>query len=81
MTVEHLPGEDENSSLSIERDGRIYRAEMKRVYVDELLDEESFLQGDESDYLIAVSLFDETELVKLREEQEEDQVVCGILSK
>ena len=80
VTVEHLPGEDENSSLSIERDGRIYRAEMKRVYVDELLDEESFLQGDESDYLIAVSLFDETELVKLREEQEEDQVVCGILS-
>ncbi len=80
VDAESLPGEEESSTLTIERDGQIYRAELSRVYLDELLDEESFLKGEEGDYLIAVALFNETELVELRREHEEDQVVCGLLS-
>ena len=80
VTDEHLPTETEARSLSIERDGRLYRTEMTRVYVDELLDDESFLKAEAKDYLISVALFDETELTHLTKEKDDNQVVCGILS-
>ncbi|MDO5701915.1 MAG: DHH family phosphoesterase [Lachnospiraceae bacterium] len=80
VTSDSLPAGTESKNLTIERDGRIYRTEMTRVYLQELLDEESFLRGDESEYLIAVLLFDETELMRLRQEQEDEQIVCGLLS-
>ena len=80
VSEEHLPTGEEMMSVTIERDGRIYRTELSRVYVDELLDDDSFLKGDESEYLIAACLFDETELSRLTKAHDDNQVVCGMLS-
>ena len=77
---ENLPDSEESRTLEIERNGRIYRAEMKRVYVTELLSENGSFVGTDQEYLIAVCLFDETDLTRLTEEKEASQIVCGLLS-
>ena len=80
VSDEQLPENEEMRAFTIKREDRLYRAEMRRVYIDELLDEESFLAGSPSEFLISVCLFDETELTKLNEEKDDNQVVCGLLS-
>ena len=80
VTDEYLPEDDETRSLTIYRDDKIYRAEMNRVYISELLDENSLIQSTGSEYLIAVCLLDETELARLSRESDENQVVCGLLN-
>lgn len=80
VSTGNLPKDEENTSFMIERDGRLFRTEMTRVFISELLDEESFLKDSGPEYLIALCLFDETELSRLTEEKENNQVVCGMLS-
>ena len=79
ITDEELPREDMKTDVRILKDDHFLRAELRSIYIDELADSaNSFEIGDE-DHLIAVSMFDETELEHLLTEREENRPVCGIL--
>ena len=79
MKREDLPGIDGRTECLIKREGRTYRAAMQKIRITELMDEDSFVEADEGDYLIAVYLFDETELEQLLEERDRNKLVCGLL--
>ncbi|MGN0141172.1 MAG: DHH family phosphoesterase [Roseburia sp.] len=59
---------------------RSYRATMKRIYFDSLTQDSSIVALDEgSEYLTALYLFDETEMRRYIRENEEEQLVAGLI--
>ncbi len=75
---EHLPASEKASMIRVEKEGKVFSAEMKRVYADELLDNASPLASPGgADYLIALCLYDETKLVRAFRELEANTVVFG----
>ncbi|MDD3338750.1 MAG: DHH family phosphoesterase [Lachnospiraceae bacterium] len=77
---ENLPGKEEKNEMELHFQERDYRAAMQKVSLNGMLDEESVLEvGTDHDYLIAVYLFDETELNAYIREKEEEKLVCGLI--
>ncbi|MBQ6385435.1 MAG: DHH family phosphoesterase [Lachnospiraceae bacterium] len=75
-----FPRGDEITGCEIERNGRLYRAELRRVYVDDLFTEDIEITSAETEYLISVCFFDETERSRLLEERNANQAVFGLLT-
>lgn len=61
---ENLPGEDEIKEVHLTFNDKDYRVEMKRISVDELSNNVSIFDPEGSNAIIAVYMFDETELNK-----------------
>ncbi len=77
-----LPLDEEQAEYSVTSESKTYRMIMQRVETADLLvtEEMPLSLTEEEDFFIAVTLFDETELVGMRKEREEDQMVVGYLT-
>ena len=77
-----LPLDDEQAEYTVSSEDRTYHMILQRVETSELLqtDDAPLDPEEDTDSVIAVTLFDETELVDMRREREADQMVVGYLS-
>ncbi|MEE1031353.1 MAG: DHH family phosphoesterase [Ruminococcus sp.] len=80
ITHEKLPLHGEVREFEMHYHEHDYRLSMKRVEIDELLDASTIVdvENDRS-YLIALYLFDETELKRYIKKNEEEKLVTGLL--
>lgn len=80
ITHEKLPLHGEVREFEMHYHEHDYRLSMKRVEIDELLDASTIVdvENDRS-YLIALYLFDETELKRYIKKYEEEKLVTGLL--
>lgn len=76
ITKELLPTENKKNVLELTYEEHSYRVEMKRVCVKELLTEDSEEVGNS---IIAVYIFDETEVKKYIKENQEQKLVTGLI--
>ena len=80
ITHDKLPIENASCELKISYQERDYRVRMKRVAIDELLETSEIVDAEkENSYLIAVYLFDETELNLYIRKNQEEKMVSGLL--
>ena len=79
INEEDIPGSEERKAIFVTRGENRFRAEMQKVYVEELISDENDFEIEDTEYLVAVSLFDETELTALQSEKEDNKPVCGFL--
>ncbi len=76
---EELPLDEENTEFQISANDRVFHAVLKRVKIDDLWDEEEFAE-QAREYLICISLFDETELQRMKDQQDQNKMACGLLT-
>lgn len=80
VTVDKLPLQNEIRDVEIVYKEHDYRVNMRRVEIRELLQSSEIVEADdEKSYLIALYLFDETELKKYIRKNEEEKLVTGLL--
>ncbi|MBR3172200.1 MAG: DHH family phosphoesterase [Lachnospiraceae bacterium] len=79
ITNSNLPGKDAQTEVTVAKDDRKYRAAMTLVDAGELFGEDAEETGD-SNSMIAIYLFDETELAAIREDRDNNRICCGLLS-
>ncbi|HUM83239.1 MAG TPA: DHH family phosphoesterase [Lachnospiraceae bacterium] len=75
-----LPGTEQRTECEVLKNEKRYRAAMQKVVFTELMTGEEELNGASDDYIIALYLFDETELGQLIDERDKNKLVCGLLS-
>lgn len=78
MTADTLPTE-EDSEVTFKHDGKDYRASMRKISIQKLLEESGLVETEENNYLTALYLFDETELNTYIRERENEKLVIGLL--
>lgn len=76
---EDLPGEAARTECEVSKDGRNYRAAMQKIPMKDMIDGQGMFEVGEIEYLIAMYLFDETELNELLDERDRNKVVFGVL--
>ena len=81
ITKESLSKIQQDSfGVQVELNGRVYQASMQKLYFSELGEGSQILTTlDKENMLIAMLLFDETELVKARRENSDQQMVAALL--
>lgn len=80
ISERQLPGTRNNTETNVHYNDKDYLAAMHKISMDSLLDEESVMSVPaEKNYLIALYLFDTTELNQLKLEKEQEKLVCGII--
>ena len=80
LTKDRLPGKKaERTELELKVGDRDMRAAMELVHMDAFIDEQTLVETAAEPSLIALYLFDETELNRLIEEKEVNEQVCGVL--
>lgn len=80
VTSDKLPsGETDHTETLIHYQERDYRTQMTKVSMNELLEATGIVQGEEDNYLIALYLFDETDLNQFKLQKEEEKLVVGLL--
>lgn len=80
VTADKLPMQDEVRDLEIVYSNHDYRVNMRRVEISELLENSDIVQLDEEkSYLVALYMFDETELKKYIRKNEEEKLVTALL--
>ncbi|MDO4615568.1 MAG: DHH family phosphoesterase [Lachnospiraceae bacterium] len=77
---EDLPGEESETECAISWDGRKYRGAMQKVSIASMSGSDNLVLGVEEEYIIAMYLFDETELNELIDERDHNKLVCGFIS-
>ena len=81
LTFDVLPDSaDDRTECALVAGGVHYRAAMQRVSAGSLGEDQNLIEADVTDDLIAVYLFDETELFRLMKINEENKIVVGIIS-
>lgn len=86
VTQADLPLDEEQAEYTVSSEEKTYHMVLQRIETTDLLqteDEDISMPielTEEEDSVIAVTLFDETELVSMRREREDDQMVVGYLS-
>lgn len=79
ITRELLPVDEESNSINLTYNDSSYRVQMKRVNARLDLADEGVEEIDPNDLIIAVYLYDETELQKYIVANREQRLVCGLL--
>lgn len=82
FTVDLLPEDDfeDSKEISFSAEDRDFRADVRRVYLDHIMDSSAFVDLEEDDgYLIAVYLFDETKMNKYIRMIKEQRLVAGLI--
>lgn len=79
ITAEALPQEEERTQLCLQYEEKDFRASMTKVSMAELFEESSMMDAGEESYLVALYLFDETEINRYIRENEEEKLVVGLL--
>ena len=80
ITNAKLPGRDIRTEVTVVKGENTYRAAMQKIVMKELIDMENGDQDPERNSVIALYLFDETELSELIEDRDNNRIVCGLLS-
>jgi c-di-AMP phosphodiesterase-like protein len=79
LTREFLEKQDA-SDITVEKDGQIYRASVRKIHFTEALDDSSSVDvQNKEQYLNVVYLFDETDLTRYRIENQEMQMVSALV--
>lgn len=80
ITKDKFPVNEEATSLHLSVDNADYRVEMHKIMMEQIAESVSLLESEEFDgYLIAVYLFDETELNRYIKTNKEQQLVAGLI--
>lgn len=80
LTKEMLQKSEGTESIKLMLDDRYYRVALKRIYFDAMVRDSAIVSIDESsEYLTALYLFDETELNRYIQENEEQKLVAGLV--
>jgi c-di-AMP phosphodiesterase-like protein len=80
ITKDLLPNELEECQVLFEYDGRDYEAQMKKVSMDSVLETTSIVKVEaEKSYIIAMYLFDRTEINAYIKENKEQRLVTGLI--
>ena len=80
LTKEILQRAEAVGTMNLTLDERYYRVVMKRIYFDAMIPDSTMMEVDGSDeYLTAIYLFDETELYSSLRQNEEQQLVAGLV--
>ncbi len=80
ITDEELPGTIDKTECELPVEGKAYRAAMQKIDLKEFADKQNVMDVNAGDYMIAVYLFDETELRDLAKKNEELRMVSGFIS-
>ena len=76
----HFPLGSEERTLEIDHDGRKYRVSMKKIGLEDVVDDVEGVERITSEcYVIALHFFDITELSSLKQENYEQKPVVGLL--
>ena len=75
-----LPGKEPRTEVTVVKGDNTYRAAMQKIVMKELIDMEKGDSDPERNTVIAIYLFDETELSGLIEDRDNNRIVCGMLS-
>ncbi len=75
-----LPLNEEKAEFKISANDHLYSAVLQRIAIEDLMDKNELINEEETEYLISISLFDETELSRLQEERENNKLVYGYLT-
>lgn len=80
ITKDKFPVNEESARLHVSVDNADYRVEMHKIMIEHIAETVSILEAEEFDgYLIAVYLFDETELNRYIKANKEQQLVAGLI--
>ena len=80
ITREFLQKNENAQDVTIERDERIFRISLNRIYFDDILEQSKEIEVEGSDdFLTAMYLFDETELEHYKQENLEQKQVSALV--
>lgn len=80
ITKDKIPKEEESFTTKITFEERDYRVDMQRIEMKKMTDHSSYLETDHADnYLVAVYLFDETELNRFIRINHEQELAVGVI--
>lgn len=80
ITKDKIPKEEESFTTKITFEERDYRVDMQRIEMKKMTDHSSYLETDHADnYLVAVYLFDETELNRYIRINHEQELAVGVI--
>jgi len=80
VTKEKFPTDDSAAEINFEYENRVYRAELRRITLDEMARESGIIDSEDfSGRLITVMLFDETDINTFIRLNEEQKLVSGYI--
>lgn len=80
LSAEDFKSVEDNKELNISYKDRVYRVKCKKINVSNVFNSTQMLKIDESsDYLIAIYLFDETDIKRLLKENSDQKLVAGLI--
>lgn len=80
LTPEQLPGKEDVTQATLEYEGSVYQAKMKKISLKEMMANSDIVSGRTYDgYLIAVYLFDETALRIALQENDDQSLAVGMI--
>ena len=80
ITKEQLMKEENEASFQVVWEDKIFRAETNRIYFESMTEESSIVEAEEKEqYLLALYLFDETELNHYIKENEDQKLVAALV--
>lgn len=77
LTKELLQRNEAVESVNLTLDDKYFRICMKRIYFDSIIQNSTLVESDE--YLTAIYLFDETDLNRYMQENEDQKLVAGLV--
>lgn len=78
LTKEKLP-QEERAEVTFQYEEKDYRAVMRTIPIQKLLEESGLVETEEHNNLIALYVFDETELNQYIRQKEDEKLVTGLL--
>ncbi len=80
LTKDKLPGAEDAAQETIEYEGSVYQAKMKKISLKEMVENSDIVSGKDYDgYLIAIYLFDETALQIALQENDNQSLAVGMV--
>ena len=79
ITKEKLPTDGEKAIVPVAFNGSYYRAELVRIVLTDFSRNNALVDVGEDNVLIAMYLFDETEIRNYIRENQEQRLVCGVI--
>ena len=80
ITKEQLMKEENEASFQVVWEDKIFRAETNRIYFESMTEESNIVEAEEKEqYLLALYLFDETELNHYIKENEDQKLVAALV--
>ncbi len=81
LTADRFPARNEQLDYEILFNSRYYELQIRNIVLDDLVDSSGLIERNrgESQYIYAITLFDETDLKKYIRRYEDEMLVCGVM--